>query len=175
VTTAVIEQPPPQIDENGIPILPGYRKPFDSVTGKAASVKAQIAIAAKHFNVLKPVVPKGQSQQALTAKLNSVRRAFRRHIAASTAATKGSEALQHARAARECLSIERELMGEVKSHKSTKKPHLHSVAPSAKVEPLPSGNQGVNPTSACPATEQAPIAPVSPIPPKSPEIDDCPF
>jgi hypothetical protein len=133
------------------PILPGYRPPFNSETGKAASIKGHIARQlnrqARQRSALE-FQKAGQIPSAtveIAALISASLRQYRRCMAACVASTSGKEAAQWARAAKDAFECWQSLLGHnPKSHKSTKKPHLAHVAPMAKVAPI-STIQSVSP------------------------------
>jgi hypothetical protein len=159
------------------PILPGYRPPFNSETGRAAGLKSQARI--REQRELVKAIPKPfvvtLTPRARANLLAAIRRAFRRHCDASVNPELEDSGLNHAKIARLFFDMEMDLLGHgSKSHKSTKKPHLAGPAPSPlqpSSTPLESGNQSVNPTSALPTSETASVAPVS----KPAKSDDTPF
>jgi hypothetical protein len=151
-------QSPPQIDENGIPILKGYRPPFRP----GFDARRAVQTPGKPRTGIGNLTPK-----AASILLAAIRRAFRRHAKASELATDADQAMKRAKVARLFFDMEMELSGH--RHKSSK-PHSIPSAPSS--FPMPdSGNQSVNPATACPASETA-ITPPAPIPTKP---EDTPF
>ncbi len=162
----------PARDVNGIPILPGYRPPFNSERGRAASLKAHAALRAERerFKILpKPIVAKERGQKELTGLINAIRRAIRRHISASVASTDAKQALLHAKTAREWIEAEQDLLGNGSPRSKRSKSPV--ISPLDLPMPDPSGNQGVSKPVVEPASEQVTQAPV----PSTPEIDDTPF
>jgi len=177
---------PPKDNSNAPYVLteqsPRYRTPFTKETAAAYGRKGgltrgrQLAALAQFGRNLKGQVEAklSASLPELQPKVESLRRAQQRFLAQAVAENDARKQSLFMRSYREAFDAEQTLLGH--SHKSTKKPHLAGLPPSAKVEPLPSGNQGVNPSTIHPASEQAPIAPVSPSSPATPDSDsDCPF
>jgi hypothetical protein len=208
VNAAVVlteESPPYRCDENGVKILPGYRKPFAKgfdARRVGAYQARRNAIQARKLIADKPGIPSNLVE--IQAKLSALKRAHSRCLAASVASTKGSEAAAWMRAAKDALEQLQSLLGHnTKSHKSTKKPHLAHVQPMAKVAPIStvdsgqkvsplvnhtglveihsvtpqeSGNQVANPSTTQPASEQDAIEPVKAVSTISPtSTEDCPF
>ena len=134
----------PQRDANGIPILPGYRKPFTSETARAAGakyrqqLKTQKELVQKFFKLptteLKP--------QAFLTRLNAIRTAFNRHLKASHQATNGNDGLNYAKAARECLAIEKELLGSSQPSLVATKPKPPQSQPRKAVKKSPTIDPG---------------------------------
>jgi hypothetical protein len=133
-TVLTEESPPYRYDENGVKILPGYRKPF------AKGFDPRRFSLQPGFNKLPtPNKPKFRTQthKAMSKLLGKVRDAIYRHTEASCQAIDADQALRRARVAKLFVDIELLLTGHnPKSHKSTKKPHLAGQPSMAKVEPI---------------------------------------
>jgi hypothetical protein len=173
VSTETLE--PPR-DANGIPILPGYRKPFTSETGRAAALKSREALKPARA-LLASLKLKATPLQAMLA---TYRRAIRRHTQASIAETDARKALSHAKAAKLYHDMEQSLLGNgakrgikratVLSPHDFPMPDAASIGMGEKPPTLTqdaslSGQCGVDTPNVLPASGQATHAPV----------DDTPF
>lgn len=135
---------PPKIDANGLPILPGYRKPFTSETARIASAKGKEARAhnrqARLLAADKPGL-KPSDFVEIVAKVSAINRAHTRCLAAAVASTKGSEAAHWMRAAKDALEQLQSLIGQSpKPKRSPSSPQAEPIAPSApdQAAPMPS-------------------------------------
>jgi hypothetical protein len=162
------------------PVLPGYRPPFNSETGRAAGKQAAANLRAERENYRKLGLDKLLKPKRPRNLLLAVQKAIVRHANASAEPNLPDCGTAHARNAKLFHDIWQGLNGHNPSARNMAKrgykPHLAGLSPSPKVEPLPSGNCEPIPASTHPASEQAPIAPVSPTSPATPIPDeDCPF
>jgi hypothetical protein len=144
--TALVESSPPyrcnkpQRDENGIPILPGYRPPFKKGAFDPRRFVPQKGVRPKHLY--------GSTPNLLAA----TRRAFRKHALATAAATDPDLAMRHAKVCKLFFEIERELTGNRHHHKSSK-PHSIPSAPSS--FPMPDSGNNSTIQSASPPNQDA--------------------
>lgn len=172
---AVLEESPTQyqIDPNGIPIKPGYRKPFTSETAKLSRAKAEVNLQAERELYRKLGLHKQRRPRNL---LYAVQQAIVRHCNFSCEPNLADCGMAHARNAKLFTDIYLTITGRnpvmVNQPKRGQKPHLAGqppTAPIAPISPLESGNQSANSSSAKPTPEQAAS------PATVPKTDDTPF
>jgi hypothetical protein len=175
MSTEVLE--PPR-DANGIPILPGYREPFNSETGRLNGAKGN---AIRWKEPRQPTPPK-TPQQLLESFQHSrpskgffalMRRTQRRMLNQAIAETDVTRMAVAVQSAVDVFNMEQRLLGRDALPSKSKKPSRSKLSPHDLPMPDPvsqeSGNQGVNPDTAKPASGQA----TSASPPDS--ASDCPF
>ncbi len=123
------------------PVLPGYRPPFNSETGRAAGLKTQARIREqrKTLNTVpKPIDPKRRSERGMRQLIRAVRFAILKHCNASANSTDPDLAMRHAKLVKLFFDIEQSIYGATPSHKTAYKPHLQKstmVEPVAPIEP----------------------------------------
>lgn len=137
---------PPKIDANGIPILPGYRKPFTSESAKRYSLKAlEVRTHNRQARLLAAKTQMPSSAVEIAAIISATLRQYRRCLAACVASTSGKEAAMWSRAAKDAFDCWQSLLGNstTRSKRGSTK-HLAHVSPMANVEPIAS--QKVSPS-----------------------------
>lgn len=129
-------------DVNGVPIKPGYRKPFTSETARLYNPKAQATQAAKRqAKALALGLPKlpASTARELETKLASLRRMQRRAIAQATAENDAKKQSLFMRSFTAAFDAEQSLLGNsTKARKPSAAPTIAPVAPTttAKVDPV---------------------------------------
>lgn len=153
---------PPKIDANGIPILPGYRKPFTSESAKRYSLKAlEVRTHNRQARLLAAKTQMPSSAVEIAAIISATLRQYRRCLAACVASTSGKEAAMWSRAAKDAFDCWQSLLGNstTRSKRGSTK-HIAHVSPMANVEPIasqksPQKSDAVEPVSTSETTVQS--------------------